>query len=124
MEVSGQLHAPATLLQGKESLIPIGQGTGWSPEPVWTWWRRERKSQVLYPVVRGRKGVDWIYLAQNKVHWKGLVNANEPSFLIQEEEFLDRVSDYQLLKRNAAPRSMNPGCSCGYRMNIKSTFLK
>jgi hypothetical protein len=26
MEVSGQLHAPATLLPGKETLVPIGLG--------------------------------------------------------------------------------------------------
>jgi hypothetical protein len=30
MEVSGQLHVPAALLPGKESLVPIGQEAGWS----------------------------------------------------------------------------------------------
>jgi hypothetical protein len=30
---------PATLHPGKEPLVPIGQETGWAPEPVWTrWW--------------------------------------------------------------------------------------
>jgi hypothetical protein len=38
MEVSGQLHAPATLLLGKEPLVPVGYEAGWAPEPVWTRW--------------------------------------------------------------------------------------
>jgi hypothetical protein len=37
LEVSGQLHAPAVLPQGKEPPVPIG----WAPEPVWTTWRRQ-----------------------------------------------------------------------------------
>jgi len=36
MEVSGQLHAPAALPTGKESLVPTGYEAGWAPEPVWT----------------------------------------------------------------------------------------
>jgi len=41
MEVSGQPHAPATILPGKEPLVPIGQ-TGWAPQPAWTrWWRQK-----------------------------------------------------------------------------------
>jgi hypothetical protein len=35
--VSGQLHAPAALLRGKEPPVPIC----WAPQPVWTTWRRE-----------------------------------------------------------------------------------
>jgi hypothetical protein len=31
MEVSGQLHAPAALPPGKETLVPIGQEAGWAP---------------------------------------------------------------------------------------------
>jgi len=31
MEVSGQLHAPAALTPGKETLVPIGYETGWVP---------------------------------------------------------------------------------------------
>jgi len=38
MDVSGQLHAPAALLLGKEPLVPIGWEAEWAPEPVWTWW--------------------------------------------------------------------------------------
>jgi len=30
MEVSGQLHAPATLPQGKKPSVPIGQEAGWA----------------------------------------------------------------------------------------------
>jgi len=33
VEVSGQLHDPATLPPGKENLVTIGQEAGWSPEP-------------------------------------------------------------------------------------------
>jgi hypothetical protein len=41
--VSGQLHAPAALLPGKELPLPtpIGYEAGWVPEPVWTLWRRQ-----------------------------------------------------------------------------------
>jgi len=42
MEVSGQLHAPAALPQGKEPLTPIEQETRWAPGPVWTRWWREK----------------------------------------------------------------------------------
>jgi hypothetical protein len=30
-----QPHAPAVLPLYKEIPVPVGQGTGWSPEPVW-----------------------------------------------------------------------------------------
>jgi hypothetical protein len=33
MEVSGQLHAPAALLPGKQPLVPIRKEAGWAPEP-------------------------------------------------------------------------------------------
>jgi hypothetical protein len=36
MEVSGQLHDKAALLQGKEPLVLIGYEAGWATEPVWT----------------------------------------------------------------------------------------
>jgi hypothetical protein len=40
MQVSGQLHASASLPPRKETLVPIGYEAGWVPEPVWTrWWR-------------------------------------------------------------------------------------
>jgi hypothetical protein len=42
MEVSGQLHAPADLLPGKEPLVPIGQEVGWVPVPFWMQWWREK----------------------------------------------------------------------------------
>jgi hypothetical protein len=37
MEVSGQPHAPATLLP-----VPNGQKAEWAPEPVWTWRQRDK----------------------------------------------------------------------------------
>jgi len=36
MDVSGQLHTPATLPPGKEPMVPIRQKAGWTPEPFWT----------------------------------------------------------------------------------------
>jgi hypothetical protein len=39
MQVRGQLHALATLLLGKESLVPIREEVEWASEPVW---RREK----------------------------------------------------------------------------------
>jgi hypothetical protein len=42
MEVSGQLHAPAALPPGKETLVPTGQEAGWAPEPFWTRWCRDK----------------------------------------------------------------------------------
>jgi hypothetical protein len=35
MELSGQLHSPARLPLGKETLA------GWMPGPVWMLWRKE-----------------------------------------------------------------------------------
>jgi len=46
MGVSGQRHAPATLLPpGKGPPVPIVQEAGWAPEPVWTQ-RLEKKSSM------------------------------------------------------------------------------
>jgi len=42
MEVSGQLHAPAALPPGKEPSVPIGYEAGWTPEPFWTRWWKEK----------------------------------------------------------------------------------
>jgi hypothetical protein len=39
--VIGQLHTPVTLHSGKEPPVPIAKEAGWTPEPVWTTWRRE-----------------------------------------------------------------------------------
>jgi hypothetical protein len=35
MQVSGQLHAPAALPQGKQLLVLTAQDGGWPPEQVW-----------------------------------------------------------------------------------------
>jgi hypothetical protein len=40
--VSGQLHPPAALSPGKEPPVPIAQKAGWTPESVWTKWRRKK----------------------------------------------------------------------------------
>jgi hypothetical protein len=36
MEVSGHFYVPAAVHPGKEPPVPIGEETGWTPEPVWT----------------------------------------------------------------------------------------
>jgi hypothetical protein len=41
MELSGQLHAPAALPPEEEQSVLIGEEVKWTPEPVWTTWRRE-----------------------------------------------------------------------------------
>jgi hypothetical protein len=41
MEARGQLHAPAALPPEKEPAVPIGYEVGWTPEPVWTTWRKK-----------------------------------------------------------------------------------
>jgi hypothetical protein len=35
-EISGQLHNPAALFQGKQPPLPNIQETGWASEAVWT----------------------------------------------------------------------------------------
>jgi len=47
MEVSGQLHTPATLLPQKEHLVPTGEEAGWGPEPTWLWQQREKFLALL-----------------------------------------------------------------------------
>jgi hypothetical protein len=42
MDVSRQLHALAALLPGKKQPVPTGYEAGWSPEPAWKLWRREK----------------------------------------------------------------------------------
>jgi hypothetical protein len=41
MKVSGQLHAPAALLPGKEPPIPMGEEAVWAPEPILMLLRRK-----------------------------------------------------------------------------------
>jgi hypothetical protein len=36
-----QLHTWAALTPGKEAAVPTGEEVGWTPEPVWTLWRKE-----------------------------------------------------------------------------------
>jgi hypothetical protein len=42
MEMSNQLHAPASLLPGKQPPIPVGEETAWAPERIWTLWSTEK----------------------------------------------------------------------------------
>jgi hypothetical protein len=49
MEVTGQLHAPATILPGKESQVPIVQEAEWAQDPVWTLWKREKSLPEIEP---------------------------------------------------------------------------
>jgi hypothetical protein len=42
MEMSDQLHSPATLSLGKEPPVPIVEETEWTPEPVWIQGQREK----------------------------------------------------------------------------------
>jgi len=46
MEVSGQLHALATLLPGKENLVPIGWEAGW-PQSMSGRCGEEKNSQLV-----------------------------------------------------------------------------
>jgi hypothetical protein len=32
---------PGRFTPGKEPPVPIGEEVGWTPEPIWTLWRRE-----------------------------------------------------------------------------------
>ena len=66
MEVSGQHHAPAALLPGKEPRYLLG--IRWSPGPVWTF-RTIEKSLSTAGI--GRE----IYWAQDRAKWQAFVNA-------------------------------------------------
>jgi hypothetical protein len=67
MEVSAELHAPASFITGESTpppVVPIVQEAGWAPKPVWTQWRREKFSapeEKQTPVVQA---VAWPLLAE------------------------------------------------------------
>jgi hypothetical protein len=42
MEEGRHLYEPAALYPGKGPPITIGKEAGWSPQPAWTRWRREK----------------------------------------------------------------------------------
>jgi hypothetical protein len=48
MEVSGQLHALATLPTEKGLLTLIVQEAGWVPEPVWRLWSGDMVNETDY----------------------------------------------------------------------------
>jgi len=35
------------MYRGKSPQIPTGQEAGWAPEPVWTWWKKEKTDAHL-----------------------------------------------------------------------------
>jgi hypothetical protein len=45
--------------------------------------------------------VDWIQLAHDKVQWRAIENTDEAV----GEELIDQLNDYELLKKDHAPRS-------------------
>jgi hypothetical protein len=73
--MSGQLHAPAALPPVKEPQIPIGQETGWDPEPVWMLWSKERtlatagnRTPAVQPVATPTE-LSRIQVSKRAVHW-------------------------------------------------------
>jgi hypothetical protein len=46
--------------------------------------------------------IDWIQVAQDNDQWRTLVENNELLVYIKGEEFLEYMSDYQLLKKDCA----------------------
>jgi hypothetical protein len=82
--VSGQLHAPAALPPGKETLVLIGQEAGWAPESVWmTWWSENSflhqnsnsDLSVVQPVASHY--TDWAILAQEWISHRKFRNLEE-----------------------------------------------
>jgi hypothetical protein len=55
MEVSGQLHAPATLYPREMTPIPIVQEAGWASELVWT--QRLGKNPMSVPGIEFRSSI-------------------------------------------------------------------
>jgi hypothetical protein len=47
--------------------------------------------------------VNWIYLAHDIVQWRAVEYGNEHLGSVQSKQFLDQLSDNQLLKNNSAP---------------------
>jgi hypothetical protein len=47
---SSKFHVLATLCPGKEPPVPIGLEAGWTPEPVWTMWRREKSVPYCFNI--------------------------------------------------------------------------
>jgi hypothetical protein len=84
MEVSDQLHAPAALHPGKEPQVPTGEEAGWTPEPVWKLWRREK---FLPPAGNRIPAVQPV--AHRYTRW--VIPA--PSSILQELQFKELRSD-------------------------------
>jgi hypothetical protein len=76
MEVSNQIHAPATLAPGKEPSVPIGKWDGWTPGPVLTLWRREKS---LRPAGNGTQPVQLV--AHRHEDWGNDTRARKIHFI-------------------------------------------
>jgi hypothetical protein len=46
LEVSSHPKVTPALLKGKEPMIPIDKEGGWTPELVWTLWRRKKETST------------------------------------------------------------------------------
>jgi hypothetical protein len=76
MEVSGQLHAPATLPPGKEPLVHIGQEAGWASELVWMQcWRENAQPLTVFKTLIIQlvaqlytTKLSWLHLLQETKH--------------------------------------------------------
>jgi hypothetical protein len=58
MQVIGRLHAPAALPRGEVAAVSIEEEAGWTPEPIWTLWRKNLvlpriRTPAVQPVARG-----------------------------------------------------------------------
>jgi hypothetical protein len=66
----------------------------------------------------GCEKVDWIHLAQDMDQWETCDHNNEPSGSIKCLKLLERLNNYQLLKKGSAPQSY----MLSYQSNITSNF--
>jgi hypothetical protein len=95
MEMNGQLHVPAALPPGKQSLVPNVYEIWWASEPVWMLWRREKviapagnRTPTIQPVgsfslyrlryrgfmVNDKKKTGWREKGKNRSRKKGKQN--------------------------------------------------
>ena len=73
--VECQLHTPADFLTGKDTVY-IERESGWSPEPVWTIWKKENtlpllwvNPQIFLPVA----------LLLRRIHYPGIYTSHRHS---------------------------------------------